>query len=74
MLAAAAATRLAARHPLRAGALRGVAVPTPSAVVAAPRRDAERRRGRGAAERGRRQLLVPKRRSAHATCALAVTP
>ena len=39
----------------------------------APRRHAERRRGRGAARPARR-LLVPKRRSEHATCAVAEWP
>ncbi|HET6505672.1 MAG TPA: cobalamin biosynthesis protein [Baekduia sp.] len=68
----------ARRWPLRlytAGMLAGVPVPTPSAVVAAhvgtpsvAEASALLAAGLGA------ELLVDKRRSAHATCAIAATP
>jgi cobalamin biosynthesis protein CbiG len=59
-------------HP--AAALRGVAVPTPSAVVAAHVGTPSVAEAAALLSAGADALLVPKRRSAHATCALAATP
>ena len=59
-------------HP--APALREVAVPTPSAVVAAHVGTASVAEAAALLSAGGDTLLVTKRRSAHATCALAATP
>ena len=59
-------------HP--APALRDVAVPTPSAVVASHLGTASVAEAAALLSAGGDTLLVTKRRSAHATCALAATP
>jgi cobalamin biosynthesis protein CbiG len=70
----------AARHhgwPLvthAAPALSAVAVPTPSAVVASHVGTASVAEAAALLSAGGDTLLVTKRRSAHATCALAATP
>ena len=70
----------AARHhgwPLvthAAPALREVAVPTPSAVVASHLGTASVAEAAALLSAGGDTLLVTKRRSAHATCALAESP
>lgn len=70
----------AARHhgwPLvthAAPALREVAVPTPSAVVAGHVGTPSVAEAAALLSAGAHSLLVPKRRSARATCALAVAP
>ncbi len=58
-------------HP--AAALAGVDVPTPSAVVAAHVGTPSVAEAAALLEVGTGRLLVPKRRSAHATCAVATT-
>lgn len=59
-------------HP--AAALAAVAVPTPSAVVARHVGTPSVAEAAALLTAGSRVLLAPKRRSAHATCALARTP
>ena len=59
-------------HP--APALRDVAVPTPSAVVAAHVGTPSVAEAAALLSAGAYALLVPKRRSARATCALAAAP
>jgi cobalt-precorrin 5A hydrolase/precorrin-3B C17-methyltransferase len=61
-----------ATHP--AAALRAVAVPTPSATVEAHVGTPSVAEAAALLSAGAAALLVPKRRSAHATCAIARRP